>query len=196
MQYVSSRRCGWSFLERRSPQIRVSRRSAGSADSCYKGRVVDREQLESIRSLLQTTRVLSLAYVGDDAPEAALLPFAPRDDYRALYVQASTLARHTRALQTDARVGILVHAQDSGKTNPMQLPRLSVAAIVSRVDQNSAEYDAAAAQFVARFPAAKMTLGFGDFGLYMLTLMDGRFVEGFARAFELTSDSFAEIAGL
>jgi hypothetical protein len=157
---------------------------------------VDREQLESIRSLLQSTRVLGLAYVGDDGPEAALLPFAPRGDYRALYVQASTLARHTRALQTDARVGVLVHAQDNGKTDPMQLPRLSVAAIVSRVDQNSADYAAAAAQFVERFPAAKMTLGFGDFGLYKLTLMDGRFVEGFARAFELTSNTFAEISSL
>jgi heme oxygenase (biliverdin-IX-beta and delta-forming) len=157
---------------------------------------VEREQLESIRGLLQATRVLSLAYAGDDGPEAALLPFAPRDDCRALYVQASTLARHTRALQNDARLGVLVHAQDSGKTDPMQLPRLSVGAIVSRVEQSSAEYDAAAAQFVARFPAAKMTLGFGDFGLYMLTLGAGRFVEGFARAFDVTANTFADIAGL
>jgi len=157
---------------------------------------MDREQLESIRSLLQSTRVLSLAYVDGDVPEAALLPFAPRDDCRALYVQASTLARHTRALQTGARVGILVHAQDSGKTNPMQLSRLSVEALVSRVDQGRVEYDAAAAQFITRFPAAKMTLGFGDFGLYMLTLGAGRFVEGFARAFDVTPDTFAEISGV
>ena len=157
---------------------------------------MDREQLESIRSLLQSTRVLSLAYLNGDAPEAALLPFAPRDDCRALYVQASTLARHTRALQSGARVGILIHAQDSAKTNPMQLSRLSVAAAVSRVDQNGADYDVAAAQFIARFPAAKMTLGFGDFGLYQLTLGEGRFVEGFARAFEVTADTFAEIGTL
>jgi heme iron utilization protein len=157
---------------------------------------VDREQLASIRSLLQATRVLSLAYAGDDGPEAALLPFAPRDDFKAVFVQASTLARHTRALQSGARVGVLIHVQDSSKTNPMQLARLSVAASVSRIEQGNADYDSAAAQFVARFPAAKMTLGFGDFGLYMLTLGEGRFVEGFARAFEVTEETFAEISGL
>lgn len=157
---------------------------------------MDREQLESIRSLLLTTRVLTLAYASDEGPEAALIPFAPRDDFRTLYVQASTLARHTRALQRGGRVGVLVHSQDTGKTNPMQLPRLSVAATVLQIDQNSAGYDAAATQFITRFPAAKMTLGFGDFGLYMLTLGDGRFVEGFARAFDVTTDTFAEIASL
>src|SRR5690348_11182214 len=105
----------------RSRPIRGSRRSVGSGDSCYKGHVVDREQLESIRSLLLTTRVLSLAYATDEGPEAALIPFAPSADFRALYVQASTLARHTRALQAGGRVGVLVHGQDTGKTNPMQL---------------------------------------------------------------------------
>jgi heme oxygenase (biliverdin-IX-beta and delta-forming) len=157
---------------------------------------VDREQLESIRSLLLTTRVLSLAYVTDIGAEAALIPFAPRDDCKALYVQASTLARHTRALQAGGRVGVLVHGQDTGKTNPMQLARLSVAATVLQIDQNSAGYDAAATQFVTRFPAAKMTLGFGDFGLYMLTLGEGRFVEGFARAFDVTAETFAAISSL
>lgn len=157
---------------------------------------MDREQLESIRSLLQSTRVLSLAYVNDGAPEAALLPFAPRDDCRGLYVQASTLARHTRALQPGARVGVLVHAQDRGTANPMQLARLSVAALVTLVDRNNPGYDDAAAQFVARFPAAKMTLEFGDFSLYLLTLGDGRFVEGFAQAFDVTSNTFTEISGL
>ena len=65
-----------------------------------------------------------------------------------------------------------------------------------RLEQDSAPYDVAAAQFVARFPAARMTLEFGDFSLYMLTLGDGRFVEGFARAFDVTSNTFAEIGGL
>lgn len=177
-------------------RIRGSQRSFGSDDPCYKGQVVDREQLESIRSLLLTTRVLSLAYAADEGPEAALIPFAPREDFKALYVQASTLARHTSALQAGGRVGVLVHGQDTGKANPMQLARLSVAATVLQIDHSSAGYDAAAMQFVTRFPAAKTTLGFGDFGLYMLTLGEGRFVEGFARAFDVTTETFAEIGNL
>jgi hypothetical protein len=157
---------------------------------------MDRDVLESIRTLLQTTRVLSLAYVIDGIPEAALLPFAPRDDYSALYVQASTLARHAEALQRGARVGVLVHAQDRATSDPMQLARLSVAATVSLLAKESSAFEQAATQFIARFAAAEVTLGFDDFSLYALALESGRFVEGFARAFDVTSDTFAEIARL
>ena len=157
---------------------------------------MDRDALQSIRTLLQTTRVLSLAYVLDGLPEAALLPFAPREDCSALYVQASTLARHAEALQPGARVGVLVHAQESATSDPMQLPRLSVAATVTVLDKEGAGYRAGAPLFIARFPAAEVTLGFDDFNFYALTLEGGRFVEGFARAFDVTPDTFAEIGRL
>ena len=157
---------------------------------------MDRDVLESIRTLLQTTRVLSLAYSIDGFPEAALLPFAPREDCGAVYVQASTLARHSEALRPGARVGLLVHEPDGGSTNAMQLARLSVAATVAAVDKNTAAFAPAAARFIARFPAAEVTLGFDDFHLFALTLEGGRFVQGFARAFDVTPDTFAGIARL
>lgn len=157
---------------------------------------MDRGVVESIRTLLQKTRVLSLGYVTDRGAEVALLPFAPRDDYAALYVQASALARHSQALQPGARVGILVHQQDGPATDAMQLPRLSVEATVSVLDRDTAGYDAGVAEFAGRFRAARLTLGLGDFTLYALTLGSGRFVEGFARAFDVTAETFADIGRL
>jgi hypothetical protein len=83
-------------------------------------------------------------------------------------------------LQTDAR-GVLVHAQD-GKTIRCSFPVISGGhRVACRSEQRW--YAAAAAQFIERFPAAKIRLA-RRLGLYKLTLMDGRFVEGFARAFE------------
>jgi putative heme iron utilization protein len=157
---------------------------------------MERNVLEAIRSLLQESRVLSLAVLVDGDPEAALLPFARRDDYGALYVQASGLARHARGLQTGARVGVLVHANDTADADPMQLPRLSVQATVAVLDKASREFASAAARFSARFPGAEMTLGLADFNLYELTLGRGRYVEGFARAFNIGRDTFSEIATL
>lgn len=154
---------------------------------------MDREVLEAIRNLLQRTRVLSLAVVVDGNPEAALLPFALRDDYRALYVQASGLARHARGLQPGARVGVLVHQSDTPGADPMQLPRLSVPATVAVLDTSSDEFQSAARRLIDRFPAAETTLGLGDFALYELTLGRGRYVEGFARAFNVGPDTFAEL---
>ena len=154
---------------------------------------MDRAVLDAIRDLLHGARVLSLAVLVDGDPEAALLPFAHRDDYGAVFVQASGLARHTRGLQPGARVGVLVHANDTPDADPMQLPRLSVQATVAVLDRDSPAYAAAADRFVVRFPAAAVTLQLGDFNLYELTFGRGRYVEGFARAFNVGPDTFAEI---
>lgn len=157
---------------------------------------MDRQVLEAIRGLLQEARVLSLAVVVDGDPEAALLPFARRADYGALYVQASGLARHARGLQSGARVGVLVHANDAPDADPMQLSRLSVQATVAILDKTSKQFASAGGRFTARFPGAAMTLGLGDFNLYELTLDRGRYVEGFARAFNVGPDTFSEVAAL
>jgi heme oxygenase (biliverdin-IX-beta and delta-forming) len=157
---------------------------------------MERDVLAAIRGLLEDARVLSLAVLVDGEPESALLPFARRDDYGAVHVQASGLARHARGLQAGARVGVLVHANDTADADPMQLPRLSVQATVAVLDKASAEFESASARFIARFPAAEMTLGLGDFNLYALVLGRGRYVEGFARAFNIGPDTFSEIAAL
>jgi hypothetical protein len=157
---------------------------------------MERGVLLAIRTLLVDTRVLSLAVEVEGAPEASLLPFSTRHDFGALYVQASALARHSRGLQNGAQVGILVHAPDRADADPMQLPRLSVQATVTVLDRAGDRFAAAAERFITRFPAAETTLSLGDFNLYELTLGRGRYVEGFARAFNVGPDTFAGLAGL
>jgi heme oxygenase (biliverdin-IX-beta and delta-forming) len=157
---------------------------------------MDRDVLAAIATLLREVRVLSLAVLVDEAPEAALLPFAVSDDWGSVYVQASGLARHARGLQNGARVGVLVHAGDAADADPMQLARLSVQATVTNVDKTSDRFASAAARFVERFPRAEMTLQLGDFNLYQLTLGRGRYVEGFARAFNVGPDTFRDLSSL
>lgn len=157
---------------------------------------MERDVLVAIRDLLAANRVLALAVLVDGQPEAALLPFALRADFRGAYVQASGLARHSRGLKDGSEVGVLVHAADTPDTDPMQLPRLTVQATVARLDKDAADFASAAARFIDRFPGAKVTLNLGDFNLYELTFGRGRYVEGFARAFNVGSHTFEEIAAL
>jgi heme iron utilization protein len=157
---------------------------------------MEREVLVGIRDLLGSTRVLSLAVIVDGAPEAALLPFALRENLSALYVQASALARHARGLTPGATVGVLVHAADAPDADPMQLPRLSMQASVRPLERGTEEFAAAAARFTERFPAASLTLELGDFTLYELSLERGRYVEGFARAFNVGAHTLADVAAL
>lgn len=157
---------------------------------------MDRGNLEAIRAMLSERKVLCLAAVLDDEPTASLLPFALAPDTRGVFVQASTLARHSRALQPGARVGLLFHDPDVGDIDPLQVPRLSVQATVELLDRDSTAFQAASTLFVERLPSAQMTLDLADFSLYHLRFGRGRYVAGFAQAFNVGPDTFEQIAKL
>jgi heme iron utilization protein len=154
---------------------------------------MDRDVLNRLGALLDTTRVLSLAVLVDGEPEVGLLPYALTADHGAVLVQASGLARHSRGLQPGAMVGVLIHAPDTPATDPMQVTRLSVQARVRPIDRECAEFGTASARLIARVPGAAMTLPLGDFTLYELTLGRGRYVEGFARAFNVGPETYRAI---
>jgi heme iron utilization protein len=157
---------------------------------------MERQVLEAMRDMMASHRVLGLAVLVDGDPEASLLPYALRPDYGAVYVQASGLARHSRGLQPGARVGVLVHENDTPGADPLQTKRMTLQATVRVLDRDSEEFAAARNVFVARFPGAELTLSLGDFNLYELLLGRGRYVAGFAQAFNIGPDTFAEIAAL
>jgi hypothetical protein len=157
---------------------------------------MERPILEAVRDMIASHQVLGLAVLVDGDPEASLLPYAVRPDFGAVYVQASGLARHTRGLLPGARVGVLIHESESRDADPLQTPRLTVQATVTVLDRDSAAFSEARAIFVARFPGAEMTLSLGDFNLYELAFGRGRYVAGFAQAFNLGPDTFREIAAL
>ena len=157
---------------------------------------MERQVLEAIRDMMASHRVLGLAVVVDGEAEASLLPYAVRPDYEGVYVQASGLARHSRGLQPGARVGVLIHENDEPEADPLQTKRMTVQATVTVLDRESDAFAAARDLFVARFPGAEMTLSLGDFNLYELQFGRGRYVAGFAQAFNLGPDTFKEIAGL
>jgi putative heme iron utilization protein len=132
----------------------------------------------------------------DGQPEAALMPYALRPDFGAVHIQASGLARHARGLNAAAVVGVLIHAADAADRDPMQIPRLMLQAGVRVLQRNTDEFASAAARFIDRFAGAKVTLALEDFNVYELTFQAGRYVEGFARAFEVGPDTFSQLGSL
>ena len=78
----------------------------------------------------------------------------------------------------------------------MQTTRMTVQATVTVFDRESDAFAAAREVFVARFPGAELTLSLGDFNLYELTLGRGRFIAGFAQAYNIGPETFREIAAL
>jgi putative heme iron utilization protein len=157
---------------------------------------MDKDVLAAIGEMLTTRKVLCLAVVIDGEPVASLLPFAVASDLRSVYVQASRLAKHSRALERGATVGLLVHAPDTEDVDPLQVTRLAVQAVVEPLERDTPEFEAASRVFLSRLPSAEMTLSLGDFTLYRLRLGRGRFVAGFAQAYDVGPETFGEILGL
>jgi heme iron utilization protein len=157
---------------------------------------MEREVLEAIRGMISSHGVLSLAVIVDGDPEASLLPYAVRPDFGAVYVQASSLARHSRGLLPDAHVGVLIHESETPDGDPLQVRRLAVKAIVTLLERDGDAFAEARNLFVGRFPGAEVTLNLGDFNLYELRLGRGRYVAGFGQAFNVGPDTFKEVAAL
>ena len=149
---------------------------------------MDPQNRDAVRSLLEGRKVLALAVILDGEPAVSLLPYAVAPDFSAVYVQASQLARHTRALTAGARVSILVHGLDTADADPMQIERLTLQADVEPIERDTEAFARASEVFVGRVPAAEMTLGFADFGLFALRFTSGRYVAGFAQAYDVVPE--------
>jgi putative heme iron utilization protein len=152
------------------------------------------EEAARLAELLLTQRLIALGVVADGAPVVGLLSYAVADDRRALYVQASSLARHTRGLTAGATWSGLIHEPDDAAADPLRVPRLQLEGVVEPLGGQHPEFQAAVRSLLRRFPQAAATLQLGDFGVYRLELRGGRMVLGFGHAVNLSREHFEAVA--
>lgn len=148
-----------------------------------------------LKSLLVDERLVTLGLLVEGEPVAGLLPFAVAEDFSAIYVQASGLARHARGLTSGARFSAVVHRPDGPDADPLQIPRVIFEGVVDPLDRERPELEPAIKVFVARFPSAAMTLALPGFSLYRLEVESARVVAGFGSAANLTAADFRALAG-
>lgn len=146
-----------------------------------------------LRSLLTDCRVLSLGVLVDGEPYVGLVPFAVREDFSALVIHASQLARHSRGLGDQAPFGILIHSPETPATDPLQIPRVSLQGKVRVPQPGSSEHEACKRIYLQKFPQSDTTFSLGDFQIYELAPVNGRLVAGFGRAINLNADHFREL---
>lgn len=126
------------------------------------------------RALLRAAdrAVLSTALAADGWPYGSLVLLALDHAARPLLL-LSTLAEHTRNLQRDPRVSLLVDGT-GGHAQPLTGPRVTVLGTIARSDD-----PADRARFLGRHPDAGLYQGFGDFAVYRLAPTRAHLVAGF-----------------
>lgn len=139
--------------------------------------MVERRNQDAARLLVRRRGVGTLATSMADggAPYASLVTYACDHQGQPIFL-FSTLSDHTQNILVDNLASLLV--EDAvGKRNPQIGPRLS---LMGRVKRDTSP--ASRARFLARHPDAAMYAGFGDFGIYRMTVERAHYVGGFARA--------------
>lgn len=135
-----------------------------------------RDENKAARRLVRAVRTAGLATLLPEGghPYASLVEIAT-DQAGAPVLLISNLAEHTRAIQADPRVALLIDGT-AGHAQPLTQPRLS---LVGRLEPLA---DAGVqARYLARLPDAELYAGFPDFSFWRLDIARGHLVAGFGK---------------
>ncbi|MBP2316221.1 HugZ family protein [Azospirillum soli] len=141
---------------------------------------------DTARRLLRTVDRASLATAQRDAsgwPYPSLVQVALDLNGTPLLL-LSTLADHTKNIADDPRVGLLFDGT-AGMAQPLAGARVSVLGRAERSDDPRHR-----ARFLARHPGASFYAGFGDFGIYKVSVDRAHLVAGFGRVHWVDSAEF------
>jgi putative heme iron utilization protein len=144
---------------------------------------------QTLARLIRKTRIAALGTLHDGKPNLAMIAYAFADDFSAFYIHVSKLGKHTADMEKDSSVSLLITEADDQRADPQTLARLSIQGTASMVARNEPEYGQIKAVYLRRFPEAEQLFSFGDFNLWRISPRGGRFVAGFAQAFNLVPEA-------
>lgn len=126
------------------------------------------------RALMRAQTTAALGTLMDAGPYVSLVLVAFDADGSPLLL-LSRLAQHTKNLLADARASLLFDGT-AGLEDPLTGPRLTVLGSAAPcADRGALD------RYLARHPSARTYAGFGDFGLWKVSIERGHSVAGFGQ---------------
>lgn len=154
------------------------------------------EYTASLTSLLRSQRIAALGTLREGVPFVSMVPYAEAADLSVFYLHLSRLAVHTQAIRSDPHVGLMIAQPDVGSGDPQTLARVSIQGEAAIVAKDSSDFGAVKALYLAKFPAAEINFGLGDFDLYRITPHGGRYVADLGKIYDLNEADWKKIADL
>jgi len=155
---------------------------------------MDSDSEKTLAHLLQETRLAALGTIHDGEPNQAMVAVAHENDFSAFYIHVSKLGKHTGDIETNPHVSLLFMEADDHRPNPQTLARVSLQGIAEVLPRNASDYTRVKDLYLSHFPEAEQLFGLGDFNLWKITPKRGRYVAGFARAFNLVPEALINIS--
>ncbi|KUJ71212.1 HugZ family protein [Thiomicrospira sp. WB1] len=150
--------------------------------------------VQECHDFIQTHHTAVLATTDPETgwPEASYAPFLL--DQQRFYVYLSELARHTRNLLAGSHASLLLIEPETDD-NRFTRRRVSVQATVREITRQSENWTQTMERMQAELgETVAMLKTLEDFHLFELTPVRGRFVKGFAQAFELEGETLSTLS--
>ena len=148
------------------------------------------QEYQTLRESLKTVQLATTDASGN--PEASYAPYAWIE--RACYLYLSTLARHTTNLLTNPAISLLFIESEGKSRNLFARRRIILQGEVQLIARESPQFAKVMTEFKSRFgDFINVIEPLQDFQLFQISPKSGRFIRGFAQAFELIGPDLNEI---
>jgi putative heme iron utilization protein len=151
---------------------------------------------KTLATLIRETRTAALGTLHDGESNLAMVAYAVADDFSAFYIHVSKLGKHTTDMEKDPRVSLLITERDDDRADPQTLARVSSRGVAEILPRTRSDYVEVRNIYLGRFPEAERLFGLGDFNIWKITPVGGRYVAGFARAFNLVPEALKKVSVL
>ncbi len=74
--------------------------------------MMDQQSEQTLAHLIRETRLAALGTLHDGEPNLAMVSYAFARDFSAFYIHVSQLGKHTRDMENDPRVSLLITETD------------------------------------------------------------------------------------
>ena len=155
---------------------------------------MDLQSEKLLAQIIRNTRLAALGTLREGAPRVSMVPFVAAEDFSAFYIHVSRLAQHTVDMQKDKQVGFLIVELDDGRPDPQTLGRVSIRASAEMIQNGEPGYTPLKELYLARFPEAGQFFKLADFNFWRIKPKGGRFVAGFAKAFNITAETLEKVS--
>ncbi|HAX69081.1 MAG TPA: pyridoxamine 5'-phosphate oxidase [Anaerolineae bacterium] len=155
---------------------------------------MDAQSEKVLAQLIRSTRIATLGTLRDEAPQVSMAAYLPTGDFSAFYIFVSRLAQHTVDMQKDHRVSLFICETDDNRADPQTLARVSIRGTAEPIQNGEPGYTRLKESYLDRFPESEQLFNMADFNFWKITPKGGRYVAGFAKAYNITAETLIKVS--
>lgn len=156
--------------------------------------IMDAHSEKLLAHIIRNTRIAALGTVRDTDPLSSMVAFVPIEDFSLFYIHVSRLAQHTVDMQKNKSVSLLITETDDGRPDPQTLARVSIRGSAEMLENGAPGYTPLKELYLARFPVAEQLFSLADFNFWRIRPKGGRYVAGFAKAYNITVETLKKVS--